>query len=84
MMAQFFGYARALHTIRPASGKTFMFKSQTDSALSGIPAHVIHVWPRFRSGDYLVTLKFVKPVPIGNAFTHEIGAFMSELEPCHG
>jgi hypothetical protein len=66
---------------KPAIGMLFMFKENGVQPLGGIPARVISVWPRFRSGDYLVTLEYEKPVKVRNANISHIDAFMSELEP---
>jgi len=36
--------------------------------------------PRFRSGDYLVTLEYATPVKFGKMFIRHIDAFLSELD----
>ncbi len=63
----------------PVAGMTVTFKDTADAALAGIPATVIEVWPRFRSGDFLVTLEFARPVKVGKEMVRHIDAFMSEL-----
>jgi len=40
---------------------------------------VVEVWPRFRSGDYLVTLEYAQPVRLGKELIYHIDAFVSEL-----
>jgi hypothetical protein len=57
------------------------FTSAACAELAGIPAEVTYIWPRFRSGDYLVTLEYAKPVKLGKALIRHIDAFVSELEP---
>ena len=60
-------------------GMTLAFRPTASKALAGIAAHVINVWPRFHSGDYLVTLEFEKPVRYGKDLIRHIDAFASEL-----
>ncbi|HSH78461.1 MAG TPA: hypothetical protein VLA19_08015 [Herpetosiphonaceae bacterium] len=62
-------------------GQIFTFKASASRELAGVPATVVAVWPRFRSGDYLVTLEFVQAVKYGNELLTQIDAFASELEP---
>ena len=71
--------AAAAYHRKPALGMTLMFKDASSEPLAGIPARVIHVWPRFRSGDYLVTLEFEEPVKTKEGPIAHIDAFMSEL-----
>lgn len=73
--------ATQMHAQKPKIGTMLMFTAVSSPPLAGIPARVIHVWPRFRSGDYLVTLEYAQPVRFGNQLIQHIDAFMSELEP---
>lgn len=66
---------------KPAVGMIFAFKDSAPQPLCGIPARVISVWPRFRSGDYLVTLEYATPIQVRNERISHIDAFVSELEP---
>jgi hypothetical protein len=65
---------------KPKLGMTLAFKPTASEALAGMPAKVVYIWPRFRSGDYLVTLEYADSVKLGNEFIRHIDAFMSELE----
>ncbi len=67
-------------SLRPRLGMTLAFKPSAEATLAGIPAHIVHVWPRFHSGDYLVTLEFAQPVKVRNVFIRQIDAFVSELD----
>ena len=60
-------------------GMTLAFQSRASEGLADIPAQVIEVWPRFRSGDYLVTLEYATPIRCKNETVTRIEAFMSEL-----
>jgi hypothetical protein len=71
--------ARAIEA-KPALGTTVAVKRTADEQLAGIPAQVIYVWPRFRSGEYLVTLEYARPVQVGNDITSRIDVFVTELE----
>ncbi len=62
-----------------ARGMTLAFKREALKELADIPARVIDVWPRFRSGDYLVTLEYAQPVQVEHDFIRHIEAFASEL-----
>ena len=64
---------------RPRTGTTLAFKPAAEPALAGIPARVVQVWPRFPSGDYLVTLEYDRPVKLRNVFLRQLDAFASEL-----
>ena len=66
---------------KPAVGMRLTFASTACAELAGIPAEVVYVWPRFRSGEYLVTLEYAEPVKLGKALIRHIDAFVSELEP---
>ena len=70
---------RALPWNKPKPGMTLAFKRTASEALADIPAKVIEVWPRFRSGDYLVTLEFAQPIKYRNEIIRHIDAFVSEL-----
>ncbi len=65
--------------VKPKVGMTLAFRGAGGS-LAGIPATVVYVWPRFRSGAYLVTLEYAQPVPYGQQFIRHIDAFVDELE----
>jgi hypothetical protein len=52
-------------------------------SVAGVPVRVIHVWPRFQSGDYLVILEYPEPVRAKEGPIAHIDAFVSELyQPC--
>ncbi len=70
---------RQEQVVQPKVGMTLAFRD-AGGALAGIPATVVYVWPRFRSGDYLVTLQYAQPVRYGKQFIRHIDAFVSELE----
>jgi hypothetical protein len=55
------------------------FKGTAGVPLADIPARVIYVWPRFKSGDYLVTLEYRRPMKWGSEYITTIDAFVSEL-----
>lgn len=61
-------------------GHVFTLKESASKELAGIPAIAIAVWPRFRSGDYLVTLRFFQAVKYGSELVTQIDVFASELE----
>lgn len=70
---------------KPRLGMTLAFKAGASESLAEIPATVVYVWPRFRSGDYLVTLQYPEPVRLEHKFITQIDAFLSELQvagPC--
>ncbi len=71
--------AARTHTTKPATGMTLAFKPTASSALADVPARVVYVWPRFRSGDYLVTLEYGQPMRYRNELVTHIDAFVSEL-----
>ena len=66
---------------KPQLGMTFAFPATPAEPLAGIPGRVISIWPRFRSGDYLVTLEYPAPVKTKEGVIAHIDAFMSELCP---
>ncbi len=69
------------HPVRkPNVGMTVTFKESAADVYAGVPAQVTYVWPRFRSGDYLVTIQFEKPVRTKEGAIVHIDAFMSELD----
>ena len=79
-----FGYFTAAPAPRaqmakPKRGMKLAFRPGTEAELAGIPASVVHIWPRFASGDYLVTLEFAQPVKVRNVFVRQMDAFVSEL-----
>lgn len=67
---------------KPMVGMILAFKNHPSHPLAAIPARVIYVWPRFRSGDYLVTLEYERPIKFKHEFITHIDALMSELQPC--
>jgi hypothetical protein len=71
--------AEAANRVKPVAGMALAFKATAGVPFADIPARVIYVWPRFRSGDYLVTLEYVRPMQCGNEYITRIDAFMSEL-----
>ena len=73
------GSQRQMCTTKPVLGMTLAFRSTGSESLADIPARVIYIWPRFRSGDYLVTLEYARPVWCGNQLISQIDAFASEL-----
>ena len=68
-----------IYQMKPIVGMTLTFKAAVETSLVGVPATVVDVWPRFRSGDYLVTLEYAQPVKVGKEMVRHIDAFMSEL-----
>ena len=66
---------------KPKERMTVVFTSDAAPELAGIPATVTRIWPRFPSGDRLVTLEFGRPVQYGTDVITQIDAFLSELEP---
>ena len=70
--------ARA-HIPKLSRGMILAFKREASKELAGIPARVIVVWPRFPSGDYLVTLEYAEPVQLKHEHIRHIEAFASEL-----
>ena len=67
------------HAAKPAVGMTVAFTAEASAELADIPARVIAVWPRFRSGAYLVTLEYAQPVAWHHEVIQQVEAFMSEL-----
>ena len=67
------------HAAKPAVGMTVAFTAEASAELADIPARVIAVWPRFRSGAYLVTLEYAQPIAWHHEVIQQIEAFMSEL-----
>ena len=65
--------------IRPRLGMTLALKPGASEPLAGIPGTVIEIWPRFPSGDYLVTLEYAQPVKVRHEYIRHIEAFASEL-----
>jgi hypothetical protein len=70
---------RPLQQTKPRLGMTLAFKPAASEALADIPARVVEIWPRFRSGDYLVKIEYAQPVKCGGEFIRHIDAFLSEL-----
>lgn len=71
--------ASQLKVKKPFVGMNVAFKSTDAAPFASAPAAVIHIWPRFRSGDYLVTLELAVPVKMNEEVIAQIDAFMSEL-----
>ena len=71
--------ARPLQQTKPRLGMTLAFKPASSETLADIPARVVEIWPRFRSGDYLVKLEYAQPVKCGGEIIRHIDAFFSEL-----
>ena len=46
---------------RTRRGMILAFKPTASRALADVPARVVTIGPRFRSGDYLVTLEYARP-----------------------
>lgn len=66
---------------KPTIGMIVVFKDNADKSLSHTPARVIYIWPRFRSGDYLVTLEYAESIHLAHGWATQLDAFMSELVP---
>jgi hypothetical protein len=64
---------------KPKLGMTLAFTPLSEPQLAGVPARIVNIWPRFSSGDYLVTLEYARPVKLRNAYLRQIDAFVSEL-----
>jgi hypothetical protein len=71
--------ASKLNHKKPFVGMKVAFKSTEAAPFAAVPSQVVHVWPRFRSGDYLVTLELAVPVKTNEGVIAHIDAFMSEL-----
>ncbi len=65
---------------KPKLGMTLAFKPASEPQLADVPARIVRVWPRFPSGDYLVTLEYARPVKLRNVYLRQIDAFVSELQ----
>ncbi len=80
--------ASKLNSKKPFVGMNVAFKSTETAPYAAVPSKVVYVWPRFRSGDYLVTLELAVPVKTQEGVIAHIDAFMSELvdleRPCSG
>ena len=78
--------ASKLNIMKPFVGMKVAFKSAEAAPFSAVHCEVVYVWPRFRSGDYLVTLELVVPVKTNEGVIAHIDVFMSELvvleRPC--
>lgn len=69
-----------VYAMKPVVGMTMTFKDSAETSLAGVPATVVDIWPRFRSGDYLVTLEYAQPVKVGKELVRRIDAFLCELD----
>lgn len=63
----------------PSPGMRVAFHAAVSSPLADIPAQIETIWPRFHSGDYLVTLRYAQPVKFRNTLVTRVDAFFSEL-----
>jgi len=68
-----------MYNAKPVRGMTLAFRETASQELADVPARVVDIWPRFRSGDYLVTLEFDQPIKFKNQVIRHIDAFFSEL-----
>ena len=68
-------------TNRTRRGMLVAFKPTVSRVLADIPARVVDIGPRFRSGNCLVTLEFARPVTYHNEVIQRIDALRSELYP---
>ncbi len=66
---------------KPAIGMRYRFRVGATPSFADIPVRVVHVWPRFRSGDYLLTLEYDRPAYQEIEELQQFEAFLSELEP---
>ena len=64
---------------RSRPGMIMALKPSASRALAEIPGRVVTIGPRFRSGDYLVTLEYARPLTYHNEVIQRIDAFRSEL-----
>ncbi len=71
--------ASKLKSKTPFVGMKVAFKATEPAPFASVPSEVVHVWSRFRSGDYLVTLELAAPVRTNEGVIAHIDAFMSEL-----
>ncbi len=81
--ASWFPWARR-KAARTRPGMLLAFKPAASRALAHVPARVVEIGPRFRSGDYLVTLEFPRPLTYHNEVIQRIDAFRSELYQVEG
>ena len=65
--------------VKPVLGMVVAFRPSAEADLADVPARVVAVWPRFRSGEYLVTLEYAPPIACHRGVVHQLEAFMSEL-----
>ena len=65
--------------LKPVLGMVVAFRPSAEADLADVPASVVAIWPRFRSGAYLVTLEYASPVACHYGVIHQVEAFMSEL-----
>ena len=64
-------------TAKPTLGMRLAFRPGTEDALAGIPANIVHIWPRFPSGDYLVTLEYAQPAKFRQVLLRQMDTFGS-------
>jgi hypothetical protein len=74
---RFFGLSKKDEATRP--GMILAFRPDASHVLADIPARVVSVGQRFRSGEYLVTIEFARPIKYHNEVIRRIDAFRSEL-----
>ena len=65
---------------RPQLGMMVILHDGAGSPLAGKTAEIVDVWPRFASGETLISLRLVDPVRLGRAVIAEIDAFLSEVD----
>ena len=64
---------------KPVLGMTVAFRPSAEADLADVPARVVAIWPRLRSGEYLVTLEYARPIACHHELIQQVEAFMSEL-----
>lgn len=65
--------------LTPVLGMVVAFRPGAEADLADVPARVVAIWPRLRSGAYLVTLEYAQPIAHHHAVIQQLEAFMSEL-----
>ncbi len=64
---------------KPVLGMTVAFRPSAEADLADVPASIVAIWPRLRSGEYLVTLEYDPPITCHHGVIQQVEAFMSEL-----
>ncbi len=65
--------------VKPVVGMVVAFRPAGEADLANVPARVVAIWPRLRSGEYLVTLEYAQPIVWHHEVIQQVEAFMSEL-----